>query len=82
MAHWHDPSEIVTLTIKLPRVLRARIKATATIVEATPSELLRPFLESRFHSEAMEELQREWIEGWKAQQDASELERLYGKEVC
>ena len=78
MHHWHDPDEMVTLTIKLPRILRARIKGTAAIVEASPSDLLRPLLEKRFESEAIESLQREWIEGWRAQQDTAELEKLYG----
>lgn len=79
MAHWNDPNEIVMLAIKLPRVLRARIKGTAACIGIKHSELLLPFLEERFASEAMESLQREWIEGWRAQQDSAELERLYGE---
>ena len=78
MALWRDPEELVTLTIRLPRFLLARIKATASIVETTPSELLTPLLKKRFAHEALERMQREWIDGWRAQQDSAQLEEWYG----
>ncbi len=80
MRHWNDPEEVVTLTIRLPRSLRARIKATAVCAERNVSDLIRPVLAQRFDCPAMTNLQRDWIEGWKAQQDNAELERLYGGE--
>lgn len=75
MKDWKDPKEIVTLTIKLPRVARARVKGSAALLGITTSELLSELIMGTFSEVAP--LQQEWLDGWRAQQESGELQTMF-----